>query len=100
MITMILANRKVPYLAKAPIAYGSSSRGDPFVDPFTAAKNIRIQEYNQVIDTLVMKNGIRVVPPDFYSYFENNPQKYSDNLHMNGKGCRSMAAIWLDSLTH
>ncbi len=100
MITMIRANKKIPFLAKAPIAYGSSSRKDPFADPFSAAKNIRIQEYNQVIDTLVTKNGIRVVPPDFYSYFEKNPQQYSDNLHMNGNGYQSMAAVWLDALTH
>ena len=100
MITMILGKRKVPYLAKAPIAYGSSSHGDPFGDPFSAAKNIRIQEYNQVIDNLIVKNGIRLVPPDFYSHFENNPQEYSDNLHMNGTGYRSLAAIWLDALTH
>ena len=100
MITMILGKRKIPYLAKVPIAYGPSSHGDPFVDPFSEPKNLLIQKYNQVIDDLVAKNGIRVVPPDFYSHFENNPQEYSDNLHMNGTGYRSLAAIWLDALTH
>ena len=88
IITMIKTAGKIPYLAKIPIAFA----------PYTSL-NTFIQEYNQVVDELVSENSIGVIPPDFYSFFSNNPgQISSDGLHPNGIGYQSMAQLWSDAL--
>lgn len=101
---------KTVCLAKIPIALGDGPFSVPFADPDNAARNIMIKEYNQVIDELVndASNAITLVPPDFYSYFNDidpvtgNPRyvdQYADNLHPNGLGYQSMANLWFDALT-
>jgi lysophospholipase L1-like esterase len=69
--------------------------------PFTLipALNIVIQQYNQAIGELWAENGITVVPPDFYSWFEQHPEQLADPLHPNGVGYQAMANLWKISLT-
>jgi lysophospholipase L1-like esterase len=98
-------------LAKVPIALGASVDSQPYQDPDNGLRNVLIKEYNEVVDELVSDslNDIVVVPPDFYSYFNSvDPQtgelryenEYSDNLHPNGKGYRSMAEQWFEALNN
>ena len=87
IITLIKNDLKVPYLAKVPIALGDYSY-----------LNVMLQEYNQVIDKLVIENNIDVVPPDFYYFFDNNQDQIADGLHPNGIGYQSMAILWRDTL--
>ena len=47
---------------------------------------------------LVARNGIGVVPPDFYNYFRLHKDEFGDNLHPNGSGYQSMARLWFDAL--
>ena len=58
----------------------------------------RIQAYNRVVDTLVNDNGISVIPPDFYTYFEDHQDEYTDQEHPDGTGYNSMATLWYESL--
>ena len=87
MITLVKNAAKEPYLAKVPIAFGSRSYLNP-----------ALQEYNQVVDELVSENKIGVIPPDFYTFFETHPLQMADDLHPNGLGYQSMAALWKDAL--
>lgn len=89
IITLIKNAGRVPYLAKVPIALGDFGY-----------LNTAIQEYNEVIDELVADNNIGIVPPDFYYFFENNPDQIDDGIHPNGVGYQSMAIIWRDALTN
>lgn len=67
--------------------------------PYPGRTVALIQEYNQVIDELVAENGIRVTPPDLYSYFEGTyTTEYFDNIHPNGAGYRAMANLWKEAL--
>jgi lysophospholipase L1-like esterase len=94
---------------------GRCSECPPFADPATAPRNALIRDYNTVISGgicesnglfevgLLSKNGIRkdglpFAPPDLYSYFAEHPEEFSDNLHPNGTGYRSMADMWFQSL--
>ncbi|MBZ0190504.1 MAG: discoidin domain-containing protein [Candidatus Kuenenia stuttgartiensis] len=98
-------------LAKPPIALGDSAFSNPpYEDPNNGARSLLIQEYNQVIDELVInpQNGIVITPPDFYNYFNDldtitgrhhYEDEYSDNIHPNGIGYRSMADLWSQALT-
>ena len=87
IITLVKAAGKEPYLAKIPKAFLDRTYLNPM-----------IQEYNQVVDELVLENNIGVRPPDFYTFFENNPELMTDHLHPNGWGYQSMAALWRDAL--
>jgi lysophospholipase L1-like esterase len=79
---------KLPYLAKVPYSNGQY-----------LARNTLYQGYNQVIDQLVAENNITVIPPDFYTWFQNNQnQLFSDGLHPNGIGYQSMANLWFSKL--
>ena len=78
---------KMPYLAKIPVASGQY-----------AYLNTTLQEYNSVIDELVVEGNISVVPPDFYCFFLKNPTQIADGLHPNGTGYQSMAGIWRDTI--
>ena len=84
MITMIENEGKTPYLAKLPWAN---------LDTTT------IVAYNAAIDELATTNGIKVVPPDFYTHFEANylTEMY-DAIHPNGLGYQSMADLWADAI--
>jgi lysophospholipase L1-like esterase len=85
MIFAIVAAEKIPYLAK--LAY-----------TLDAARNTNILLYNQVIDELVVSNGISVTPPDLYSWFQAHPEQLSDTLHPNGIGYQWIAKFWEDAL--
>lgn len=86
MIDLVINDGKTPYLAKLPWA------------DTPAAASYAV--YNQVVDELVTFNGINVVPPDFYSWFEAHPypDEMADALHPNGKGYQSMADLWYDAI--
>jgi lysophospholipase L1-like esterase len=86
IISAILAAGKTPYLAEVP--YTS--------DPFRS--DSMIQEYNVVIDELVLTNNITVVPPAFYAYFLAHQGELADGLHPNGTGYQSMADLWFTAL--
>lgn len=93
-------------LAKAPIILGDQVDSAFYPDPDTGSRNIRIKEYNQVIDELVSdpSNKITVTPPDFYAKFNEIVNsatgerryelEYHDNYHMNGIGYRTKANEW------
>lgn len=85
-INLIKNEGKQAYLAKLPFTLVSSSR------------NLRIRNYNRVIDELVAENGISIIPPNFYSYFESHQEQFSDNLHPNGMGYKGMADLWFNAL--
>jgi len=88
IISAIVAAGKTPYLAKVPFT------SDPL------RSDASIQEYNMVIDELFFDNGIAVIPPDFYTYFQSNPGELAaDGIHPNGTGYQSMAQLWFTSLT-
>ena len=54
---------KIPVLAK--VLYQTNPSADP-----------RIQEYNQVINELIVANSLTVMPPDFYNFFKTNLASY------------------------
>ena len=88
IIDVIVSDGKFPYLAKLPIAYG----------PF-AGLNPQLQKYNAVLDELATENGIQVVPPDLYSWFETHSSEIdTDGLHPNGLGYQSIATLWRDAI--
>jgi lysophospholipase L1-like esterase len=87
IISAIVAAGKTPYLAEVPYTIYPN-----FSDSY-------IQEYNVVIDELVLENGIPVTAPPFYTYFLENPGKLADGLHPNGSGYQSMANLWFSALT-
>ena len=99
LVTTLLEAGKQPILAKLPIALGKCSECAPYPDPSTADRNILIQEYNQVIDELIADNGIETTPPDFYTYFSSHPEEFSDRIHPNGAGYKSMAQLYYMTLT-
>jgi lysophospholipase L1-like esterase len=86
-------------LAKIPIALADTySDENLYEDPDQGARSVLIKEYNMVIDELVSNplNRIAVTPPDFYSYFRDHYEdEYSDNIHPNGLGYRSIARLWM-----
>ena len=92
IINAILAAGKKPILAKTPIVIEYHSNIDKI------PRNLLIQEYNQVIEGLVSTNGITVKPPDFYNYFRENKDQFSDRIHPNGKGYQSIAKLWFNAL--
>jgi lysophospholipase L1-like esterase len=87
IISAIRSAGKIPYLAKVPYATYSS------IDISS------IREYNVVVDELVAANNIAVPPPDFFSYFQKNPDEIPDGLHPNKIGYESMANLWFIALT-
>ena len=89
IISTVVASGKIPVLAKVLI-----------VQPFDDIANPLIQQYNTVIDELALFNGITLVPPDFYTYFQNHPELFDDNLHPNGAGFIGMANLWSDVFTY
>ena len=88
IIDRVIANGKIPLLAKVPKAFGTRDYLNPM-----------LKKFNAVIDELVSENYIGVTPPDFYCHFENHPEEMDDTLHPNGLGFISMANIWFEVLT-
>ena len=89
IIDRIKAAGKTPFLAKVPYRH----IGCPGI--FSDAS---IQEYNPAIDELRISNGISVVPPDFYTWFQSHQSQLADGLHPNGTGYQSMATLWFNAL--
>jgi len=88
IITAIVNDGKIPYLAKLPIAY----------PPFDGL-NPQLQIYNAVLDELAVENGIQVTPPNLYNWFDTHPTEIDDDgLHPNGVGYQSIAALWRDAI--
>jgi lysophospholipase L1-like esterase len=86
IITAVLAAGKTPYLAMVPYT------------TFPGVSDAAIQEYNAAIDELVAANGIPVIPPDFYTYFQAHQSELADNFHPNGVGYQSIANMWFSVL--
>ena len=64
------------------------------------ARNVKIQEYNQVVDELLVEKGITgYTAPDFFAYFwANQSEMDPDGIHPNGTGYQSMARGWCEAL--
>jgi len=82
IIDAIVNDGRTPYLAKVP--YNTDAAFDPAA----------IQDYNSAIDELRASNGITVVAPDFYFWFQSHPEQLADGIHPNGVGYQSMATQW------
>lgn len=99
------AGRKTIYLGLLPPAWGSSLDipYDNPQDPSTATRNVRIQEYNQVIVSELSKLPGVQLGPDLYSCFlsesQNRFSMFEDALHPNALGQTYIAALWLEVLT-
>jgi lysophospholipase L1-like esterase len=81
---------KVAVLAKVPVVIPLNGQGD-----------LRMQDYNRVIDELKADpaNNMNITPPDFHAYFStHSASEYFDSLHPNGIGYQSMAQLWFQSL--
>ena len=87
IINLIVAAGKDVALAKVP----------PLQAPYDD-RNALLMEYNQVIDELVLANGISLIPPDFFCYFSANPSQLVDRIHPGGAGYAGMAGIWRNSI--
>ncbi|MGH8503550.1 MAG: SGNH/GDSL hydrolase family protein, partial [Gammaproteobacteria bacterium] len=87
IVTSLKHSGKIPILAKVP-----------FIRNASASQDRLIQDYNIVIDELVAANAISVTPPDFYTYFKQNPGQLPDNIHPNGAGYQAMAELWFNAL--
>ena len=58
------------------------------------------EEYNLVIDELLVLNAISV-SPDFYTYFIEHPEGMSaDGFHPNGFGYQGMAELWFKEIAY
>jgi lysophospholipase L1-like esterase len=97
MFSAILDAGKQVYPGKALPKF---SNGDPD-DPSVVDLNDRLQEFNQVIDELLVEKGLdgSYTAPDFYAYFIANPgEMNADGVHPNGTGYQSLARGWCESL--
>lgn len=100
IVSLILDAGKTPLLAKVPIVFdGTAGRRLRYRNLDSTPRNRLIRDYNVAIEELVIANGIPVSPPDFYSYFKAHREEFSDEIHPNGKGYRSMARLWLRALS-
>ena len=86
IITAIKNAGKIPYLAKVPYTT-DATRSDS-----------AILEYNDAIDELRASNGIVVIAPDFYAWFQSHQSELDDGVHPNGTGYQSMAVLWFNVL--
>ena len=61
-------------------------------------QNLDAEEYNKVIDELVVENSILITPPPFFEYFKHHPEQQVDSIHPDGIGYRAMAKLWRNAL--
>jgi lysophospholipase L1-like esterase len=87
IINAIISAGKIPVLAK--VLYQTNLSVDP-----------RVQQYNQVINELIVMNNLTMIPPDFYAFFKSSPSLLPDGLHPNGVGYQSMSTLWYNSLVN
>lgn len=88
IITAVQAAGKTPLLAKSP----------PIL-PINGEWDLRIQQYNQVLDELAAQNALPVPPADFYSHFANlTATHYQDAILLNGVGYEAMGQVWVQVL--
>ena len=119
IIDIVKAVGKYPLLSKVPIRYADCSiigQCNSYPNPATAQANLDIQDYNAVIDQLILENSLEVDPvnqpgtlliaPDLYTYYEGTgldslgkSPEFFDWLHPNGIGYQSLSNLWLDALT-
>jgi hypothetical protein len=81
----LISQQITPIIARIPPTFGSSQ----------VSRNLVIQKYNQVIGQELV--GVEL-GPDFYSYFVNHSDLFSDYLHPNGLGYRVMTYLWQNFL--
>jgi len=85
MIDLITDTGANAYIAKIPSQYPLRTEHE---------------EYNLVIDELLVLNSISV-SPDFYTYFQQHPEGMSaDGFHPNGLGYQGMAGLWLEEIVN
>jgi lysophospholipase L1-like esterase len=87
IITRIKNAGKSPFLAQVPKAFSPREYLNPL-----------LEGYNAVVIELTIENSLGVLPPDFYSWFENHPEEMDDDLHPNGTGYISMANLWYTAI--
>jgi lysophospholipase L1-like esterase len=99
------AGRKSIYLGTITPAWGpdvDTRYADP-LDPLTATRNQRIQEYNQIITgELAGLPGVKPGPDLFSCFLSPTVNRFSlfkDSLHPNTLGYTFMAALWLEAIT-
>jgi lysophospholipase L1-like esterase len=85
LVNTLISKQITPFVALIPPTFGSSQ----------ASRNLMIQQYNQVIRWELM--GIQV-GPDFYTFFTNSPDLFSDELHPNGLGYKAFWQLWYNVL--
>lgn len=86
IIDIVRSHGKEAYIAKIPYSLYLNTNSDHEV-------------YNTVIDELVVANGIKVTPPDFFNYFKEHTEEIREGDHPNGIGYQSMARLWYEALT-
>ncbi|MBE0568905.1 MAG: hypothetical protein IH577_04440 [Deltaproteobacteria bacterium] len=96
IITAVRSAGKIPYLAKVP--YVDSA--NPSFPAGLSFSDAAIQLYNQAIDELAAENGISLVPPDYYGWFQSHTGQLDDGIHPNGTGYQSMATLWFNELSN
>ena len=93
ILDLVVAAGKQAALAKLPPI--TSNLG--IVPTSPAVMTQFVQEYNQVIDELVIEYGLPPAP-DFYAYFAANPGELADGVHPTSVGYQEMALRWADAL--
>jgi PKD repeat protein len=112
IINQVNAAGKHVALGKTIVALADcpdSTKTDPgYCPPYpnlnTGAKNVLIQQYNEVMNELVANsaNRITVTPPDFYTFFSSPypyPSEYHNWWHPNQTGYQDMSQLWFQALT-
>jgi len=82
IIDRLKRSNKVPMLANVPFRRNAS-----------ASQDQSIREYNIVIDELMVANDTAVTPPNFYTYFSQHLQQFSDDLHPNAAGFQATVEL-------
>jgi acyl-CoA thioesterase-1 len=88
MITLLLANGRMPVIPHIP--YAADGQHD------------FIPKFNAVIDELVAVNHV-LAGPDLYTFFQANPDQLRpapDRLHPNDAGIRSINRLWAEAMRH
>jgi len=97
-----VAGRDPIYLGMLLPVWGASI-DSPNSQPFTVARTVRIQEYNQVIANELSQLAGVALGPDLFSCFLspkiNRFSLFEDTLHPNTLGYVLIATLWRDAIT-